>query len=374
MGVPVLLGVRPWKAGSRCCSGCAPSPSVRGGRPGRHGAADGRRAGRAGTGRCAAAGGRRRGGGRLGGGDAGLRHAAETATAAQGLSDRPWYDARRLDIDLLLWRLRDHPDLAAFVDRAIGPLREHDRSSRPTLLPTLEVYLAHAGRKAETARELHLNRQTLYNRLARIAELLGTDLDDPQTVLALSLALRARRHTPVTVPIGPGETGRQRPAAAAGSTRRTRTAPGQSSRPPSAMSPPGPGPAVASRRRRSGSARRRVTASAEGRRVAVRYEFAPRRRPVRGPRRPPWPPGARRATVPPARAAERASQRLVSKAISAAARRSLMSSRRPMSRTGRTRRLDTPLEPGTLPAFARDDEQRHRIETAPRAGRVQQGV
>ncbi|MFI2735965.1 PucR family transcriptional regulator [Streptomyces sp. NPDC018711] len=126
---------------------------------------------------------------------AGLRHAAETATAAQGLSDLPWYDARRLDIDLLLWRLRDHPDLAAFVDRAIGPLRDHDRASRPPLLPTLETYLAHAGRKAETARELHLNRQTLYNRLARISELLGTDLDDPQTVLALSLALRARRHT-----------------------------------------------------------------------------------------------------------------------------------------------------------------------------------
>ncbi|MEU9213802.1 PucR family transcriptional regulator [Streptomyces sp. NPDC048415] len=127
---------------------------------------------------------------------AGLRHAAETATAAQGLSDRPWYDARRLDIDLLLWRLRDHPDLAAFVDRAIGPLRDHDHRSKPPLLPTLETYLAHAGRKAETARELHLNRQTLYNRLGRIGELLGVDLDDPQTVLALSLALRARRHVP----------------------------------------------------------------------------------------------------------------------------------------------------------------------------------
>ncbi|MEU6488295.1 PucR family transcriptional regulator [Streptomyces sp. NPDC046887] len=127
---------------------------------------------------------------------AGLRHAAETSAAAQGLPERPWFDARRLDIDLLLWRLRDHPDLAAFVDRAIGPLRDHDRTSRPPLLPTLETYLAHAGRKAETARELHLNRQTLYNRLARIGELLGTDLDDPQTVLGLSLALHARRHTP----------------------------------------------------------------------------------------------------------------------------------------------------------------------------------
>ncbi|MEU5975238.1 PucR family transcriptional regulator [Streptomyces sp. NPDC047315] len=127
---------------------------------------------------------------------ASLRHAAETATAAQGLTDRPWYDARRLDTELLLWRLRDHPDLAAFVERAIGPLRTHDATSRPPLLPTLESYLTHAGRKAETARDLHLNRQTLYNRLARIADLLGADLDDPQTVLALSLALRARRHLP----------------------------------------------------------------------------------------------------------------------------------------------------------------------------------
>lgn len=127
---------------------------------------------------------------------AGLRHAAETASAALGLPEHPWYDARRLDIDLLLWRLRDHPDLAAFVDRAIGPLRDHDTRSKPPLLPTLETYLAHAGRKAETARELHLNRQTLYNRLARIGELLGTDLDDPHTALTLGLALRARRHVP----------------------------------------------------------------------------------------------------------------------------------------------------------------------------------
>lgn len=123
-----------------------------------------------------------------------LRHTAETATAAQGLTGRAWYDARRLDIELLLWRLRDDPDLAAFVDRALGPLRDHDATARPPLLPTLETYLSHTGRKAETARELHLNRQTLYNRLARISELLATDLDDPESILTLNLALRARRH------------------------------------------------------------------------------------------------------------------------------------------------------------------------------------
>ncbi|MEU1820698.1 PucR family transcriptional regulator [Streptomyces roseifaciens] len=126
---------------------------------------------------------------------AGLRHAAEAATAAQGLPDRPWHDVRRLDVDVLLWRLRSQGDLAAFVDRVLGPLIAHDAASRPALLPTLTAYLAHAGRKAETARELHLNRQTLYDRLARIGRLLGADLEDPETVLSLSLALRARRHT-----------------------------------------------------------------------------------------------------------------------------------------------------------------------------------
>ncbi|WP_030624477.1 PucR family transcriptional regulator [Streptomyces sclerotialus] len=128
----------------------------------------------------------------------GLRHAAEAAAAAQGLPPRLWYDARRLDIELLLWRMREHGEagmLADFVERAIGPLLAHDRTARQPLLPTLEAYLASAGRKAETSRDLNVNRQTLYDRLARISQLLGTDLEDPQTVLGLRLALHARRHT-----------------------------------------------------------------------------------------------------------------------------------------------------------------------------------
>ncbi|MFF4739002.1 PucR family transcriptional regulator [Streptomyces sp. NPDC001262] len=123
-----------------------------------------------------------------------LRHAAEAATAAQGLPDREWHDVRRLDVDVLLWRLRADGDLASFVGRVLGPLLVHDRSARPALLPTLQAYLAHAGRKAETARELHVNRQTLYDRLGRIERLLGVELEDPDAALALGVALRARRH------------------------------------------------------------------------------------------------------------------------------------------------------------------------------------
>ena len=56
------------------------------------------------------------------------------------------------------------------------------------LLETLEAYLAAGGRKAEAARALHLERQSLYLRLHRIEELLGVSLDDEDVVLGLHLA------------------------------------------------------------------------------------------------------------------------------------------------------------------------------------------
>ena len=61
------------------------------------------------------------------------------------------------------------------------------------LLDTLEAYLAAGGRKAEAARALHLERQSLYLRLRRIEETLGVSLDDEDVVLGLHLAVRALR-------------------------------------------------------------------------------------------------------------------------------------------------------------------------------------
>jgi purine catabolism regulator len=61
------------------------------------------------------------------------------------------------------------------------------------LLETLEAYLAAGGRKAEAARALHLERQSLYLRLRRIEEALGVSLDDEDVVLGLHLAVRALR-------------------------------------------------------------------------------------------------------------------------------------------------------------------------------------
>ena len=106
---------------------------------------------------------------------------------------RPWRDATTPDLDRMLWRLRDHPDLRAFVQRRLGPLIEHDDARSLQVLPTLEAYLTYRGHKSETARALHLERQSVYHRIARIEALLGASLDDEETRLGVHLALRAAR-------------------------------------------------------------------------------------------------------------------------------------------------------------------------------------
>jgi PucR family transcriptional regulator, purine catabolism regulatory protein len=122
----------------------------------------------------------------------GLRDAAESAAAA--VEPAPWHDATRMALDRLLWGWREQPDLAAYVERMLGPLLAHDDKRKHQLLPTLEALCLHGGRKAETARALHLNRQALYDRIARLEQVLDADLSDARTLLALHVALEARRH------------------------------------------------------------------------------------------------------------------------------------------------------------------------------------
>jgi purine catabolism regulator len=91
----------------------------------------------------------------------------------------------------LLHELREAPELDAFVDEQLGPLLAPGSARHRALLETLEAYLAAGGRKAQAARALHLERQSLYLRLHRIEELLGVSLDDEDAVLGLHLAVRA---------------------------------------------------------------------------------------------------------------------------------------------------------------------------------------
>jgi purine catabolism regulator len=123
-----------------------------------------------------------------------LREAVDAAVAARHAGPRAWHDATRPDLDRFLWRMRESAELQAFVDRRLGAIVEHDANRKSKLLPTLEAYCAHGGRKAETARALHLERQSLYHRIERIEALLGDRLAEQDTYLSVHLALRARAH------------------------------------------------------------------------------------------------------------------------------------------------------------------------------------
>jgi purine catabolism regulator len=127
-----------------------------------------------------------------------LAAAVTALPAAATLEPRAWHDLTVASTDRFLFGLRDSPDLRGFAEQRLRPLIERDRRSRGDLVATLAAYCDNCGRKADTAAELRIKRQTLYHRLHRIEEALGADLDDGETRLALHLALRADRYLDLT--------------------------------------------------------------------------------------------------------------------------------------------------------------------------------
>ncbi|UGS37055.1 PucR family transcriptional regulator [Capillimicrobium parvum] len=122
-----------------------------------------------------------------------LRETIEAVPAVRHAPPQPWHDVSRPDLRRLLWALRGQRPLVDFVERQLAALRAHDARGRSDLLHTLEAFCATGGRKTETARMLHIERQSLYKRLARIEALLDADLTQEDTRLGLHLALYAQR-------------------------------------------------------------------------------------------------------------------------------------------------------------------------------------
>ncbi len=79
------------------------------------------------------------------------------------------------------------------AESALAPLESETEVSRERLGSTLDAWLRHRGRTEAVAKVLHVHPQTVRYRLARLRELFGTRLDDPDGRFELELALRARR-------------------------------------------------------------------------------------------------------------------------------------------------------------------------------------
>ena len=79
------------------------------------------------------------------------------------------------------------------AESALAPLAGETELSRERLGSTLDAWLRHRGRTEAVAKALHVHPQTVRYRLARLRELFGARLDDPDGRFELELALRARR-------------------------------------------------------------------------------------------------------------------------------------------------------------------------------------
>jgi purine catabolism regulator len=98
----------------------------------------------------------------------------------------------RLGIYRLLFHLYGHEELSDFYQETLGLLLESDSHSNSALIETLEGFFRCNGNLSETARAMHLHRNSLLYRLGRIEELLGRSLEDPELRLSLQIALKIR--------------------------------------------------------------------------------------------------------------------------------------------------------------------------------------
>jgi DNA-binding PucR family transcriptional regulator len=89
--------------------------------------------------------------------------------------------------------LRGSPELAALRRRLLAPLDGQTPASRARLEATLLQWLRHRGAQGAIAAELAVHPQTVRYRMARLRDLMGATLDDPEQRFALEMALRYER-------------------------------------------------------------------------------------------------------------------------------------------------------------------------------------
>ena len=83
------------------------------------------------------------------------------------------------------------PDvMTALRARVLAPLDGETVNSRERLSATLAGWLKHAGARAAVAEELGVHPQTVRYRMARLRDLMGETLEDPEGRFALEMALR----------------------------------------------------------------------------------------------------------------------------------------------------------------------------------------
>ena len=99
-------------------------------------------------------------------------------------------DTERRLADLVL--RADGEALADLRARMLAPLDDLTPAAREKLVDTLRAWLLHHGRREQIAAALFVHPQTVRYRMGQLRERYGKRLDDPRTVLELTIALGLR--------------------------------------------------------------------------------------------------------------------------------------------------------------------------------------
>jgi purine catabolism regulator len=124
----------------------------------------------------------------------GLNQARAAVTAN---ADGRFSEFDHLDVLGVLLGIRDRGELELLA-HSLNPL-DSDAADR-TLLDTLQAFLSCNGQVETAATKLNIHRHTMRNRLRRIGELTGCDLQSADTRAALWLAIKARELLAVSAP------------------------------------------------------------------------------------------------------------------------------------------------------------------------------
>ena len=103
------------------------------------------------------------------------------------LGEDATYDTEEHLADLVL--AADREAVADLRARVLAPLDDLRPATQQKLAETLRAWLLHQGRRDDVASALFVHPQTVRYRMGQLRELYGDRLEDPGTVLALTVAL-----------------------------------------------------------------------------------------------------------------------------------------------------------------------------------------
>lgn len=115
--------------------------------------------------------------------DGGARHGGHGQSGAV-------LDAEAFAVERLAFHSLDEGLRTDFVRQQLGAILDYDAQRRSLLVETLRVWLDSGCNTAQAARELHLERQSMHQRLQRIFSLCGGDPRGTGRLAALHLATR----------------------------------------------------------------------------------------------------------------------------------------------------------------------------------------